>query len=78
MRGSEEDAGRAEESSTHKVGQHSGILRDTCLFRNKMSEKVLLRSILKGKGIGERKASSTLQGMDHLGLVQVQHEDGGV
>lgn len=61
-----------------KVGQHPSILRDTGLLRSKTSERMLLRSIPKGKGIGEREASRTLQGMEHLGLVQAQHEEGGV
>lgn len=39
---------------------------------------MLLRSILEGKGVGEREASRILQGTDHLGLVRAQHEEGGV
>jgi len=67
--GAELPADRAEQSSARKAGQHPGMLQGTGLFRNRseMSERMLLRSILKGKGTGEREASRTLQRMDSLG-----------
>lgn len=68
----EEGAEQAEESSMGKAGQHSSRLRGTGLFRSK-TERMLLRSILKGNGVGERRPQGHSKGLTNLGLVGAQH-----
>lgn len=51
-------------------------LKDSEGYRSVQKQNI--REMLKGKGIGEREASRTLQGKGHLGLVQAQHKESGV
>lgn len=56
--------------------QGGQALKDSEGYRSVQKQNI--REMLKGKGIGEREASRTLQGMGHLGLVQAQHKESGV
>lgn len=51
-------------------------LKDSEGYRSVQKQNI--REMLKGKGIGEREASRTLQGMDNLHWVQAQHKESGI